>query len=176
METLSLPPPILEGPGHEQTRMELHLLHGVKSEKIVGISRRGAELFKTDAESVFSVQEFEALWVLPALAVTGAPGTTLSCATGVVVNTTELLGYGSDKTLDTVETVSDVESVFSVQEFTAVCILPELAVTGAPGTKLSGATGVVVNTTELLGAGSDKTLDTLETVSDDKVDCISSVL
>lgn len=88
-------------------------MHGVKFEKMVGISRRLLELLQTDAESLFSAQEFAAVWMVFIVAVpssgTGTPGAKFFDTSEVVVNTTELLEFTRDETLDPVKTVADIE-------------------------------------------------------------------
>ena len=86
-------------------------MHGVKSEKMVGISGRLVVLLQTDGESL--CEEFATVWRLVRVAVVssmvGIPGAKLSETSKVVVDTPELTGFTSDEILDSLVTVSDVE-------------------------------------------------------------------
>lgn len=105
---------MLEGPGHEHTRMELHLLHGVKPGKIAGILGTLSAV-DTTTDALFSVQGFAGVCVLFSEAVpsfetgTGTSGSELFDAAGIIANMVELLVLGSDKELDTVDTAFDTK-------------------------------------------------------------------
>lgn len=108
---------MLEGPGHEHTRMELHLLHGVKPGKIAGILGTLSAV-DTMTDALFSVQGFAGVCVLFSEAVpsfgaaTGTSGSELFNAAGIIANMVELLVHvlGSDKELDTVDTAFDTKA------------------------------------------------------------------
>lgn len=104
---------MLEGPGQEQTRIELHLLQGVKSGKIAGILGRAVELFTidVDADEVLSGQGFAATVVCATFAVTfedaiGTSGSNFNIGIGIATKAFELLVLGK------VATLFDTEVVF----------------------------------------------------------------
>lgn len=106
---------MLEGPGHEQTRIELHLLHGVKSGKIVTISGRAVELvaIDIDPDAALSVQGFAVAVVCVTFAVAfeaviGASRSNFVIATGTATKAVELLVLGKDE-LDMVAMSFDTE-------------------------------------------------------------------
>lgn len=106
---------MLEGPGQEQTRIELHLLQGVKSGKIAGIPGRAVELFTidVDVDEVLSGQGFAATVVCVTFAVTfedaiGTSGSNFNIGIGIATKALELLVLGKVE-LEVVATLFDTE-------------------------------------------------------------------
>lgn len=106
---------MLKGPGQEQTRIELHLLHGLKSGKIAGISGWAVELFAigSDSNAALSAQSLTATVVCVTFAVTfddaiGTSGSNFVIGTGIATKALELLVLGKDE-LEMVATLFDIE-------------------------------------------------------------------
>lgn len=95
---------MLEGPGQEQTRIELHLLQGVKSGKIAGISGEAVELFAfgIDFDVALSAIGLAATAVCATFAVTfedviGTSGSNFVIGIGIATKALELLVLGRDE-------------------------------------------------------------------------------
>lgn len=108
---------MLEGPGQEQTRIELHLLQGVKSGKIAGIPGSAVELFTTDVDpdEVLSGQGFAAIVVCVTFAVifedvTRTSGFNFEIGIGIATKALELLVLGRVELV--VAAIFDTEVVF----------------------------------------------------------------